>query len=153
MNPLASWVHSRDPKVAKAKTLVENLPESPTKHGKEVPLPYMDPKQGYLKAFTSKEINEAIEKAPIKKIKIADLHAIQHSVKDHRVEEYLDHPSIIPKGTRSPKHGGLVDYPIVIQYKGIKALHDGHHRTTGEMAMGAKYIDARFVNFDAKGKK
>ena len=150
---LSSWAHSRDPKVTKAKALVERLPESPTKHGKEVPLPYKDPKEGYLNDFSSKEINGAIEKAPIKKIKIADLHAIQHSVKDYRVEEYLDHPHVIPKGARSPKHGGLVDYPIVIQHKGIKFLHDGHHRTTGAMAMGEKTIDARFVNFDAKGEK
>lgn len=144
---LSTWARARDPNRAKAHLRLEQLPESETGKGKAVPFPYLD-RSAYKSKHSNREINKAISKAPIRSVPLDQLHAIQHSVKVHRVAEYIDHPHIIPKGTKSPKHGGLVDYPIVIKQDDHLYLHDGHHRCTAALLMGKKTIDARFVDFD-----
>jgi hypothetical protein len=148
---LASWAHARHPGRSEAKEKIERAPLSSTAHGKVVPFPYAD-KEEYKKDFSNSEINQAIDSAPKRSIPIAGLHAIQHSVKADRVQEYIDHPNIVPEGQRHPVHRGVVDVPIIIQYKGKRYIHDGHHRTTGEMLLGKKDILARFVDLDSVKK-
>lgn len=147
---LSKWAYARDPAVGKAKLRAVAMPESPTKHGKLVPFPYKDAKQTYLKDFSNKEINAAIESAPIRRVALKGLHAIQHSVKVQRLEDYIAHPDIIPPGQRHPSHRGKIDEPIVVQYKRVRYIHDGHHRLTAEMLKGATHDDVRFANLDAK---
>jgi hypothetical protein len=130
---------------------MDSLPLAKTGHGKKVPFPYAA-RAAYKDDFTNQEINAAIENAPIKLIKIAGLHAIQHSIKPERAEEYIKHPNLLEPGQRSPKHKGLVDVPIVIQYQGLRFLHDGHHRTTAAWALGETKIEARYANLDALEK-
>jgi hypothetical protein len=134
-----------------AERKVQALPLSKTGHGQRVPFPYA-PRQAYKEDFTNQEINHAIENAPVKWIRIAGLHAIQHSIKADRVMEYIQHPDVIREGQRNPVHKGLVDLPIVIQYQGLRFIHDGHHRTTAAWALGEKNVEARYVNLDAVEK-
>lgn len=147
-NPLAAWVHARHPSTAKASKRVQKLPESETKRGKAVPFPYKDAKKTYLADFDGKEINRAIEGASVRRVPLAGLHAIQHSVNADRVQDYIDHPDIIPKGARHPRHRGKIDHPIVVEYQGTRYIHDGHHRLTARKLAGAKDADVRFVNLD-----
>jgi hypothetical protein len=147
---LSTWAYARDPKVGKAKLRAVAMPESPTKHGKLVPFPYKDAKQTYLKDFSNKEINSAIESAPIRRVPLKGIHAIQHSVKAGCIEDYLSHPNIVPPGQRHPEHRGKVDKPIVVQYKGVRYLHDGHHRLTADHLLGKTHADVRFADLDAK---
>jgi hypothetical protein len=147
---LSKWAYARDPKVGKAKLRAVAMPESPTKHGKLVPFPYKDAKQTYLKDFSNKEINAAIEAAPIRRISLKGLHAIQHSVTVDRLEDYIAHPDIVPPGQRHPEHRGKVDVPIVVQYKRVRYVHDGHHRLTAKLLTGETHDDVRFANLDAK---
>lgn len=144
---LASWTHARSPAKQEAKDKIERAPMSSTTHGKAVPLPFAD-KNEYKKDFSNQEINQAIANAPKRSIPIEGIHAIQHSVKDDRVKEYIDYPHVIPEGQRHPVHRGIVDVPIVIHYKGKKYLHDGHHRTTAEMLLGKKEVLGRWVDLD-----
>ena len=141
------WAQSNDPKTESAKRRIESLPLSKTGHGKKVPFPYAS-RTAYKDIFTNEEINHAINSAPVKIIRIAGLHAIQHSVRGDRVEEYIKHPNLLEEGQRSPKHKGLIDLPIVVQYRGIRYIHDGHHRTTAEWALGHNKVEARFVDLD-----
>jgi ParB-like chromosome segregation protein Spo0J len=64
---------------------------------------------------------------------------------------FIDRPDSIPPGMQDPKHGGVVDTPIVIHQDGKNYLHDGHHRVTAARLMGDKDIQARYVDFDQKG--
>jgi hypothetical protein len=148
---LASWAHARHPGRVEAKEKIERAPLSETTHGKAVPFPYAD-KSAYKNDFTNSEINQAIESAPKKAVPIAGLHAIQHSVKAEKVKEYIDHPNAIPEGQRHPTHRGVIDTPIIINYKGKRYIHDGHHRTVGEMLLGKKDIMARYVDLDTVKK-
>jgi hypothetical protein len=145
---LAQWAHAKDPALEMAERKVHSLPLSKTGHGVKVPFPYAA-RAAYKTDFSNQEINQAIEDAPVKLIRIAGLHAIQHSVKVDRVLEYIKHHELLLKGTRSPLHKGLVDLPIVIQYQGIRFIHDGHHRTTAAWALGEDNVEARYVNLDA----
>lgn len=148
MTPLSSWARARDPKTSKAKERAKKLPESETKHGKAVPFPYTDPKKTYLKDFTNKEINTQIESASIKRRPLKGLHAIQHSVKTPRVEEYIEHPDAIPPEQRHPSHRGKIDVPIEVKYKGVRHIHDGHHRLTALHLQGETHADMRYVDLD-----
>ena len=146
---LDAWVKKRDPARNEAKNKLDDLPRSVTAHGKAVPFPFAD-KNDYKKVFNNKVINSAIESASKKSVKLSSLHAIQHSVKDKRVTEYLDYPvdRLIPEGTRDPKHRGLIDTPIVIHFKGKKYIHDGHHRLTAEKLAGKTHSLVRYVDLD-----
>lgn len=148
---IAAWAHKHDPAIEMAERKVSSLPLSKTGNGKRVPFPYAS-RIAYKEDFTNQEINQAIENAPVKLIRIAGLHAIQHSVKDDRVNEYVKHPELVLEGQRHPRHKGLVDLPIVIQYQGMRFIHDGHHRTTAAWALGESKIEARFVNLDGMVK-
>lgn len=149
MSELGKWADARHPDVAKAKARVESLPESETKHGKAVPFPYLD--KDRLNVFSHQEINAAIEKAPIKTVYFKDLHANQHSVRPERVNQYIEHPNMVPAGRRSAEHGGKVDVPIVVKYKGLQTCWDGHHRATALWAKGKTSMPARFTDLDTKG--
>lgn len=142
-------MHAKAPTTERAKKRIEELPITP--NGKRVPFPYAT--RNVIKLdFTNEEINAAIDAAPLKTVPIVGLHAIQHSVKGPRVDEYIDHPHVIPEGQRSPKSKTLVDVPIVIQYHHIRFLWDGNHRTVAMWARGRKEITVRYVNLDADEK-
>jgi hypothetical protein len=89
---------------------------------------------------TNAEINEAIEAAPVERVRLEGLKGIQESVSRRRVASYMRRgwPA---KGTRSEEHGGLVDLPIVVEQRGVKYLWDGHHRCVAALLRGD--VDAR----------
>jgi len=134
----------------RARALLARLPESVTKHGVTHGMPVVD--KGVVKrAHPNEEINARIDSAPVRDVPIADLHAIQYSVKPGRVLTFIDDPDAVPTGLHDPNHGGIVDAPIVIKQGGKKLLWDGHHRTVAAKLMGDKTIKARYVDFDARG--
>lgn len=149
MSALA-FARTRSSKTHSAIVKAENLPDSPTGKGKEVPFPYVD-RSVYKSRHSNREINHAIEDAPIEDVKVSDLHAIQHSVKKPRLAEYIRHPDAVPIGTRGPRAGVPTDHPIVIRQDGKMMIHDGHHRCTAAFITGEKTIKARVVDFDKKG--
>lgn len=93
-------------------------------------------------------INYAIDNAPIRSVPIAQIRSIQHTVNRDRVEQYIRNPKMIRRGQRSSEHGGVIDLPVVVIWKGENILYDGNHRTTADMFRGAKTIEARFVDLD-----
>src|SRR5277367_6686128 len=99
MKGLGSWVTRRDPDRGNAQDKLAHLPLSETLHGKAVPFPFAD-KHAYKKHFSNQQINAAIESASKVDVPLDDLHAIQHSIKDDRVSEYLhyDPEKLIPEG-------------------------------------------------------
>lgn len=142
---LSQWARARAPKVVRAKSCADALPMADNHKGKAVPFPYLD-RAAYKEHFTNRQINEAIEKAPIKSVPLTGLHAIQHSVKASKVKDYISEPDAVPKGARDPKHKGLVDYPIVIEWDGKRFIHDGHHRLTALKLSGKKAAKMRLVS-------
>lgn len=148
---LAKWVRAHDPDKDTAKKRLEKMPMAKTAHGSRVPFPYAD-KAAYKDKFSNQEINHAIQSAPTRKVPLSKLHAIQHSVKPDRVKEYIDHPDAVPEGQKHPTARTPTDLPIVVHSGGADYIHDGHHRATAELLMGARSIEARYVDLDALEK-
>lgn len=148
---LSLFARAHDPEIDEAIKRLDALPLSSTGHGSAVPWPVVD-KKIYKDHFSNIELNQAIENAPVRVIPLKDLHAIQHSVKPRQVANYIKHPNQIPQGQRHPEHGGLVDIPIVMQYKNRRYIHDGHHRLTAAHLMGERHHVARLVNLDTMVK-
>lgn len=147
-----NWA-KRKVQLSEAEDALAHAPLSETGHGVAVPMPFVD-RSFYQKDFDTRTINHAIEKAPIKKVPIGELSAIQHSVKAPRVLQYLRDPDRTGAqlGDKHPKANTPIDHPVVIKYKGKKLLHDGHHRTTAHALMGDKDIEARVVDLDSLKK-
>jgi hypothetical protein len=121
------------------------LPVSETRHGAAVPFPYRD-RGAYKAGHTNKEINRRIQTAPVERVPLRGLHAIQHSVKPRRVEQYIRDPELRGHGDKHPGAGTPTDYPIVIQQDGVRYIHDGHHRLTAKELEGKGYARVRLVH-------
>jgi hypothetical protein len=143
----ALWAGRRDARKVAAKAKLARMQTSSTGHGVAHPFPVAD-KDVYKAKHTNEEINGAIDKAPIKDVPLAKIHAIQYSVKPGRVLTFIDRPDAVPPGYHDPEHGGIVDEPVVIKQDGKMYLHDGHHRATAAALMGDKTVKARLVDFD-----
>lgn len=145
---LAKWARLRHPDHARARARLAALAPAANGKGAAVPFPYRD-RADYKAHHPNRVINRAIAAAPLAPVRLAELNAIQHSVRPDVVRAYLDHPAINPRGTRSAVHGGLVDRPVVVRHGGALYLHDGHHRCTAALLAGDETIEARFVDLDA----
>jgi hypothetical protein len=138
-------------RVQRALDALAEIPPAPgRKHHILHPFPFLD-KQAYKDKHSNEEIHAAIEHAPVVEVPLDTLASIQHTVTPHTVAEYIRTGCFVPPGTRSPKHGGLIDHPIVIQQDGIRYVHDGNNRCTAAALLGATRWPVRFVDFDAKG--
>lgn len=144
---LAAWAHSKDPAVDDAKQKLAAIPMSETGHGAQVPFPFAN-KNEIKSKFSNREINHAIRKASVTKISLKGLHSIQHSVHPKHVEEYIDHPNLIPKGQQHASAKVPVDHPTVIEYGGKRYLWDGNHRLTAKVLLGERDADVRLVKLD-----
>lgn len=139
---LARWVERRVGTAGALARLVD-MPEA--KHGKAVPFGFRDLRE-YKDDATNRDLNRLINApAPIREVKLNELHAIQHSVNADRVKQYILDPAMQPSGARNPRHNGLVDYPIVIEHKGVLYIHDGHHRLTADFLKGHATAMVRYV--------
>lgn len=149
---LANWVE-RKVGIAGALARLADMPESSTGNGAAVPFSYRD-KSGYKGDGDVKEMNKRINRAinapaPIETVRLDELHSIQHSVVPARVKLYIVDPARVPNGKRGD-HGGLVDFPIVIEHEGVKYIHDGHHRLTALWLRGKETAQVRYVKLGEK---
>ncbi len=140
------WAQNEDPMKDVAKRRLDLLPDSVTNHGLRVPLPFTD-RVYYKQDFTDAQINNAIRQAPIKTVPIKGLRAIQHSVQRDRVRQYIDNPNLA-EGKRSDADTPA-DFPVVIQYRGDRYIHDGHHRIVADKLQGIKSAAVRLVKLDS----
>lgn len=101
-------------------------------------------KESYLAHVSNKTVRKGIETAPIKRVALRELLGIQLTVNPARVKEYLEDPIVAP-GTRHERHGGLVDFPIVVRFGGRSFIHDGHHRLTASHLRGERTARVRLV--------
>lgn len=131
----------------RAEKALAKLPESVTKHGVAVPFPYAD-REEYKAGHTNREINKAIQRAPVVSVPLRGIYSIQHSVKSDRVKQYLEEPHLRPPAELHPKAHTPVDFPIVIQCGGKRFLHDGNHRCAAAWLSGDKQVNARLVKLD-----
>lgn len=113
----------------------------------QVPLEGTD-RAAYLKAIKGAGVYKRAETAPVEHVPIKDLRAIQRSVNEERVHQYVKDPKTTPTGKRAPGHGGLVDLPLVVRVNGEMCLHDGHHRVTAAKLRGKTHVRARVVDLD-----
>jgi hypothetical protein len=141
---LSAWAKSQDTRSSDAKESLKKQPASV--HGRALVFDVGD-KKAYKAKHSNTVINHAIDRAPITRVPLHGLKGIQHSVRQATVEKYIDNPVVKP-GTRHLGHGGLVDFPIVIQQDGERYIHDGHHRLTAQALLGETMAEVRFVNFD-----
>ena len=140
---LVAWA---DEKVGTAGALVRLAEMPEAAHGRAVPWPFLD-KAGIKAAASNRRINSLINApAPLRRVRLDELHAIQHSVNADRVKQYILDPAMVPHGARSSRHRGLVDYPIVIRHAGALAIWDGHHRLVADMLRGKETAVVRFVD-------
>ena len=114
-----------------------------------IPFPIRD-REVYEKAFGNKTINAAIAKSPVQAVPLDGLHGIQTSVNRDEVKDFIKDPNSVPRGKMSPRHGGPIDYPVVIQYRGERLIHDGHHRLTAALLRGEKTAMVRLTKLDAE---
>lgn len=115
------------------------------------PFPYRC-KSEYKACWTNREIREGIEQAPVRRVRLALLHAIQTEVLAERVLDFIVDPGLVPEGHRDARHGGLVDLPVVVRWRGVHYIHDGHHRLTACWVLGGHEAQVRLVNFDARAQ-
>jgi hypothetical protein len=142
----ASWA-SRRANNADAERRLSRMPVSETGRGAAVPFPFADRKVIHDR-HSNREINEAISASGIRRVRLDSLHAIQHSVKPDRVDQYIRDPALRPPGDLHDRAHTPVDHPVVIRQDGKNYLWDGHHRATAKKLRGDKDVDARFVDFD-----
>lgn len=134
-----------------ARARLASLPESGTGHGSAVPFPFAD-RKAYEDRHSTDEINAAIKAAPVERVKLSDLHAIQHSVKPERVEQYIDDPGLKPPADLHPRAGTPVDHPVVVVAGGKSYLHDGHHRCTARWCEGHDDVEARVARLPSRSE-
>lgn len=146
---LKAWSCSKSPKLAEAKRQLDAMPAASTGRGVEVPFPYAD-RSGYKNdpARSNTEMKELIDNAPVKKVPLEGLHAIQHSVQPRQVLSYVREPDMVPPGARDQFHGGPIDLPIIVHKKGTRYIYDGHHRITAAKLTGRSTVEARYVDLD-----
>lgn len=137
---------------AQAQDELRDLPTSDRGYGTEVPFPYAE-REAYKQGLSNRGVREAIESAPITRIPIQNLNAIQRTIRARTVREYIEDPDLVPEGTRHARHKGLVDLPIVVQRGGIRYIHDGHHRLTAAKLRGEDAATVRLVDLDETGPK
>jgi hypothetical protein len=137
--------------VRDAEERLEKLPASKSGKGVKVPFPYVS-RDAYKQDFSNSEINQFIASAPKKKVPLASLHAIQHSVQPERVKEYIKYPDIVPEDAKHPAARTPVDVPIVIHYQGVSLVHDGHHRLSALKLSGESHAMVRYIDLDAVTK-
>lgn len=152
--PLRAWSSRHIPDMEAARRKLEKMPPADNGRGVAVPFPYKD-RSGYKTNPTrsNTELKQLIESAPVKKIPIAGLHAIQHSVKPQQVLNYVRKPDMVPEGARDPIHGGPIDKPIVVEKAGVRYIYDGHHRITADLLRGKRETEARYVDLDSAGER
>lgn len=145
---LAKWVDRRGRATRSAEAALALLRATPGGPLIAFPYRFVD-RRVYEPKFETRDLNAAIDAAPVASVPLASLHGIQHTVARARVEQYVRNPRLQRRGTRSPDHGGLVDLPIVVRYRGVNYVHDGHHRATADFYRGGRLLECRFVDLDA----
>lgn len=145
------WIGSKTYRtVSQAIELLRAMPSD----GHQIQVPFRFVPRGYYEqGLTTQQINGAIDAGPIVDVPIARLIAGQHSVNRQIVEQYLRHPELRRprKGQRDPKHGGLIDYPVVCRRFNRLWIHDGTHRSVATMLQGATMDRVRLADLDAYG--
>lgn len=149
---LRAWADSHDrDRVQIALARLAALPPYPPKPWRVVvPFDYEDREALYKRDFAPKYIHDRIEAAVdhVVDFPLEWLVAIQHSVEPSRVVEYILNPQLISAGMRHPKHGGLIDHPIVVRVHGANAIYDGHHRATAAKLLGEHAVPVRLVDLE-----
>lgn len=138
------WAGAHVGTVAAALARLARMPVSDTGNGVSVPFPFRD-RAGYKRGNPNYKVNRAIEEAPIVGVRLVGLCAIQKSVFVDRVARYVREPGWLPMGVRHREHGGLVDYPVVVQCRGTRFIHDGHNRLSALWLRGVTGARVRLV--------
>jgi hypothetical protein len=146
--PLERWARSKDGSIAAATAKLDAMPLSETGKGVAVPFPHAD-KEAIKSHFSNEQIAQAIARAPTKRVALKGLRSLQHSVRPERVAEYIAHPDVVDEGARHHEHGGPIDVPIIMQFRGQRFAWDGNHRSVAAYLTGEKTIDARLVDLDS----
>lgn len=153
---LSQWADSQDrDRASIALARLAALPPFPKKPWRVlVPFPYEDREKLYKHEFDAHFIHARIEAAAdhIVDFPLEWVVAIQHSVEPARVVEYILNPQLMEAGARHPKHGGRIDYPIVLRVHGVNACYDGHHRLTAAYLLGDRTIPVRLVDLEDEGE-
>ena len=144
---LKQWAGSESSSDAAERRIAAMLPGESAGTVK-VPFPVMD-RKAYLTLVRGAGVSQATHKAPLAKIPLKGLTAIQKTVNRERLQAHLRDPNLIPKGTLGSGHGGLIDLPVVVRKGGESYIHDGHHRATAAFARGDEYIVARLVDLES----
>jgi hypothetical protein len=105
-------------------------------------------REAYLAAIRGAGVAKRTQSAPIAKIRLSDVVAIQGSVNAERLGHHLDEPRLYQQGARAPGHGMVVDLPVIVKKNGMYFVHDGHHRLTARHLRGLDTAKVRLVDLD-----
>jgi hypothetical protein len=144
---LGRWVDSqvsRSPREA-----LELLRAMPGPENVACPFRYA-PRSTYEDGLSTHDINHALDIAPLVDVPLAGLVCGQHTVSRKIVEQYLLDPKARrPRaGQRDRRHGGLIDYPLFCRRNGTTFIHDGTHRSTATLLMGARLVRGYLADLD-----
>ncbi len=89
------------------------------------------------------------ERASVRDVPIANLHAIQSGVSSAKLRGLIHHPEVFDRPGHKTAGGLDDDLPIVVDYRGKIYLHDGHHRVVAQRMLGRDVVKARVVKIDA----
>lgn len=120
-------------------------------HRVEVPWPFRD-KLTYRAHLEPGTIRNLIPDASIETVALHGLYAIQHTVGLDRLAHYALEPKLA-EGRTHESIGTPTDLPIVVQFRGRRYIHDGHHRMTMAWHAGCGSAKVRLIDLDAAAKK
>jgi hypothetical protein len=129
--------------------LLSKLQPGERKGTSKVPFPVADRDSYVASVKQHGSVAAKTHGAPIALVNLKDLHAIQKTVNDERLQQHLSDPDMVQPGTRGTGHGGLVDKPVVVKKDEQLYIHDGHHRLTAASLRGQETAKVRLVDLDA----
>ena len=86
------------------------------------------------------------ESAPLVRVPLSQLYATQSDVERASTAFHIEHPQIVPRDKIF--RGAPADKPVVVRYRGMLHIIDGHHRLEGLRLKGKRYARVRFVDLD-----
>ena len=85
--------------------------------------------------------------APLVRVPLASLYATQLDVERGGTAFHVLHPDAVPPGLRKAS-GVHADKPIVVRFRGMLHIVNGHHRLAAAKLRGKTHARVRFVDLD-----
>lgn len=103
----------------------------------------------YARLCPQEQLRRMTRNAPVVWISLGKLTATQPEVGREDVRPHVTNRRLVPVG--ATRGSGLIDLPVVVRYRDVYYIRDGHHRLTAARLRGESRARVRLVDLDARG--